>query len=225
MLPARDGTSHCQAIRHDWHCKRIGGHFHRTDTSITPYERWIVLASRDKKHLSWKTTTRVPRLLSGYQAASMKSCSRPSTTRQYRHLRRRNAGAYEEEDRCLLWSPWSRWRVVLMLLYAVIVPAVIIYLLDRFDRLQSPDRVVASRPAWTLRPRAHEQSSLDTKTLWRAKRTLLPHHHHERQQQQTFESVMVKHTAYDSFLLLGDSITQVRMQSGDKMALGYSPFV
>ncbi|KAG0275824.1 hypothetical protein BGZ96_003589, partial [Linnemannia gamsii] len=31
------------------------------------------------------------------------------------------------------WSPWSRWRVVLKLLYAVVVPAVIIYLLKNMD--------------------------------------------------------------------------------------------
>jgi len=157
----------------------------------------------------------------------MNSYSYPSKTPQHRHLRRRDSRVYEKEDRHLLWSPWSGWRVVLKLLYAVIVPAIIIYLLDRFDRVQSQDRAATS-PAWTTRPKAGGHaggSSRDPfKTLWRAlpMERAFPHHH-ERQRQQTFRSAMVQQTAYDSFLLLGDSITQVGrvvpMQSGSKLVL------
>ncbi|KAI1298187.1 hypothetical protein EDD11_006869 [Mortierella claussenii] len=52
--------------------------------------------------------------------------------------------AYGEEQ--CPWSPWSRWRLILKLLYAVVVPVVIIWLLRRFDQsLQSQSQSQSHR--------------------------------------------------------------------------------
>ncbi|KAG0197194.1 hypothetical protein BGX33_000851, partial [Mortierella sp. NVP41] len=53
---------------------------------------------------------------------------------QSQHQRRRSSSAWAYGEDARPWSPWSRWRLVLKLLYAVVVPAVIIYLLKNMDQ-------------------------------------------------------------------------------------------
>ncbi|KAG9320543.1 hypothetical protein KVV02_002751 [Mortierella alpina] len=71
-----------------------------------------------------------------------------------RHRRRDSSLTYtygDEQSRP--WSPWSRWRLVLKLVYGVVVPAMIVYLLGRFDqtlqeRRQSIEMGGASSLSW-----------------------------------------------------------------------------
>lgn len=136
-----------------------------------------------------------------------RTTNRPSlsTRPQHRRLSRCDSRAYGE-DREQPWSPWSRWRVVLKLLYAVIVPAIIMYLLGRFDRsLQGQDR---GPHAW---PQGDKSSP--RKTLWNSLLPKRPLPFHQQPEQppwrQTSGSAMIQQTGYDTFLLFGDSITQV----------------
>ncbi|KAH7059209.1 hypothetical protein BKA57DRAFT_444243 [Linnemannia elongata] len=49
------------------------------------------------------------------------------------HRRRSSTTSWAHGENGAPWSPWSRWRVGLKLLYAVVVPAVIIYLLKNME--------------------------------------------------------------------------------------------
>ncbi|KAG0197275.1 hypothetical protein BGX28_009234 [Mortierella sp. GBA30] len=205
-----------------------------------------------------------------------KRTSREIYRKGRRRRRRRESFEYTYGDDDSPWSPWSRWRLALKLVYAVVVPAVVIYLLGRFDRtLQQRNQILekslvsssdllkpkssssSSSSSWTINvaqstvpvpspsitethqeeeqhpypqqqqqqkkkkePQSKEDNvyhAVKSSPLWEtltdALSRFVPFHlqHSYRSQkhsQHPIPSRMVQHIAFDSFLLLGDSITQ-----------------
>ncbi|KAG0317005.1 hypothetical protein BG000_004664, partial [Podila horticola] len=121
-----------------------------------------------------------------------------------RHRRPSRSSMHQEEA-----TIWSQWRI--KLLYAVVVPAAIVYLLLYFDRQhQHQHRHYAYHP----QQRHHHYRPMPTgpelrNYPWREHAMTQPPMVEDRTPiSKTSPSSMVQHIAYDSFLLFGDSITQ-----------------
>ncbi|KAG0226316.1 hypothetical protein BGW42_003775 [Actinomortierella wolfii] len=98
-------------------------------------------------------------------------------------------------------EPWAGWSTVLKVLYAIVVPAIIIYLLARIEPRARTVTTTSEYYAHTpFSPKEHSQSHLS------------PHGGRATEPSSTSSRVTsmatIQYTSFDEFMLFGDSITQ-----------------